>query len=40
MEVNKFEFAEWLKDLFDIGFRKVEMEGSNIKSERMCQSMG
>jgi len=25
MQINKLKFAEWLEDLFDIGFGKIEM---------------
>jgi hypothetical protein len=32
VQINKFQFPEGLEDLLDIGFGKVEMQGTNVKS--------
>ena len=30
MQINKLQFTKRLKDLFDIGFREVEMQGADV----------
>lgn len=30
VQINKFQFTKRLKDLLDIGFREVEMQGTDI----------
>lgn len=32
VQIDKFQFPEGFKDLLDIGFGKVEMQGTNVKS--------
>lgn len=34
VQINKFQFPEGFKNLLDIGFGKVEMQGTNVKSEK------